>query len=65
MVAALGALAMLLVSLAQEKGAIRLRIARWPGVCRFLLWFGLFLAVLIFGTYGQGFDASQFIYNQF
>lgn len=65
MVAALGALAMLLVSLAQEKGAIRPRIARWPGVCRFLLWFGLFLAVLIFGTYGQGFDASQFIYNQF
>jgi len=25
----------------------------------------LFLSVIVFGAYGSGFDASQFIYNQF
>ena len=29
------------------------------------LWFSMFLAVLIFGAYGIGYDASQFIYNRF
>ena len=29
------------------------------------LWFGLFLLVILWGTYGIGYDASQFIYNQF
>jgi hypothetical protein len=25
----------------------------------------LFLATMVFGAYGMGYDASQFIYNQF
>jgi len=29
------------------------------------IWYGLFLVVLLFGAYGVGYDASQFIYNQF
>ncbi len=65
LVAALGAFFMLLVSLIQRKGSVRAQIAVQPWVLRYLLWSGLFLAVLIFGAYGQGFDASQFIYNQF
>ncbi|MBR5808877.1 MAG: MBOAT family protein [Clostridia bacterium] len=34
-------------------------LARWP------VYFGLLFAVLIFGIYGPGFEASQFIYFQF
>ncbi len=56
---------MLMVSLIQRKGSVRARIAAQPWAVRFLLWSGLFVTVLIFGAYGQGFDASQFIYNQF
>ncbi|MBO5573231.1 MAG: MBOAT family protein, partial [Clostridium sp.] len=36
-----------------------------PGWMKFVMVYGLFLSVLIFGVYGQGYDASQFIYNQF
>jgi len=32
---------------------------------RVAVWYGLFLLVLLFGAYGVGYDASQFIYNQF
>ena len=28
-------------------------------------WIALLLAVVVFGAYGVGFDANQFIYNQF
>ncbi len=53
------------VSLLQRRGSIRERIAAKPYPARFLLWYGLFLAVLLAGAYGIGYDASQFIYNQF
>ncbi len=65
LLAALGTILMLMVSLIQRKGSVRARIAAQPWAVRFLLWSGLFVTVLIFGAYGQGFDASQFIYNQF
>lgn len=32
---------------------------------RWFLWIGLFLLVLIYGLYGPGYDASQFIYQGF
>lgn len=53
------------VSLVQRGGGVRERIARKPVWARTLVWYGLFLAVLLFGAYGVGYDASQFIYNQF
>lgn len=53
------------VSLIQRKGSIRERISSLPYWVRFGIWFGLFLIVLVFGQYGIGFSASQFIYNQF
>ena len=40
-------------------------IAEKPYPVRFVIWYGLFLAVLLLGAYGAGYDASQFIYNQF
>lgn len=63
--AGLGTVLMLLVSMAQRKGSVREQIRAFPWLLRFLIWFCLFLMVLIFGAYGHGFDASQFIYNQF
>lgn len=54
------------VSLLQERGvAIREALAAQSFAVRMLVWYGLFLAVLLFGAYGIGYDASQFIYNQF
>jgi len=59
------ALIMLGVSLLQRGGSVRDRIAAKPYIVRFTVWFGLFLLILLFGTYGIGYDASQFIYNRF
>ncbi len=61
----IGLLLLVSVSLFQRRESVRVQIARlsyWP---RFCIWYGLFLIVLIFGAYGVGYDASQFIYNQF
>ncbi len=62
----LGGLFLLItVSLLQRKRSVREQIRTLAYPARFALWFGLFLVVLVFGAYGVGFDASQFIYNQF
>lgn len=60
-----GFLLLLTVSLLQRSGSVRERIAAKPYALRFSLWLVLFLLVLLWGTYGIGYDASQFIYNQF
>ncbi len=62
---ALGAGALVSVSLLGRRGSVRDRIARKPYPVRFVVWYGLFLVVLLMGAYGIGYDASQFIYNQF
>ena len=64
-VAALGTLAMLVCSLLGRKEPMREQLVRRnPN----LAWGGcvvLVLCMVIFGIYGIGFDATQFIYNQF
>jgi len=62
-----GIVLMFAVSLYQEttKKSIRETISGWPYFCKAALWFVLFVFVLLWGTYGIGFDASQFIYNRF
>ncbi len=60
-----GVLLMLTVSLLQGKGSVREQIFRLPYPARFMIYYGLFLIVLLMGAYGIGYDASQFIYNQF
>lgn len=62
---AVGVVVLLSVSLAQRGGSVRENIAVRPYPVRFAIWYGLFLAVLLMGAYGIGYDASQFIYNQF
>lgn len=56
---------MLGVSLIQRSGSVRDRIAHLAYPLQVTIWFGLFLLVLLWGTYGIGYDASQFIYNRF
>ena len=64
LVAAAGAGAMLACSLLGRREPVRERLTRHPhlawGGCVLLIWL-----TLIFGVYGIGFDAAQFIYNQF
>ena len=62
---ACGTMLMLAVSLVQEKiGKIREILWRKP-LLRYVLIFSLFLATLLMGHYGIGYDAENFIYNQF
>ncbi len=56
---------MLTVSLLQRKESVRDIISKRPYPIRFIVWYGLFLIILLMGAYGIGYDASQFIYNQF
>ena len=61
----LGVILIFCVSMKQRGGAVREYIDTKPYWVKFAIWYGLFLIVLIFGAYGIGYDANQFIYNQF
>ena len=66
LILALSLVLVFVVSLLQEKGvSIRETIATKALPVRVAVWYGLFLVVILFGAYGIGYDASQFIYNQF
>lgn len=61
----LGTVLLMGVSLAGRKENLRDKLALQPFAVRTALVYACFLAVLIFGAYGVGYDSSQFIYNQF
>ncbi len=61
---ALGCLLMAAVSSLGAKRDVRERLYDRP-VLSWLAFGSLFLCILLLGAYGVGFDASQFIYNQF
>ena len=61
----LGLALCIFVSLLQRKGSVRMQMKSLPVGARVAIWYGLFLTVLMFGAYGVGYDATQFIYNQF
>lgn len=64
-VAFCGVAVMFAVSCVQEKrGSVRELLWEKP-VLSYAVFFILAVAVLTFGAYGVGYDASQFIYNQF
>lgn len=56
---------LLLVSSLQEKGSVRTMLSRQNLVFRWLVLYALIFAVIIFGQYGIGYDAQEFIYMQF
>lgn len=64
-IALAGVIILITVSMVQRSGSVRTKISAKPYAVKFCIWFGLFLVVLLFGAYGVGYDASQFIYNQF
>lgn len=53
------------ISMYHQKGSVREMIAAQNLVFRWLLWILLFVAVLLFGMYGEGYDAASFIYGGF
>ncbi len=54
------------VSLLQEKGyKIREKISKQNIIFRWTLYYGIIFAIILFGIYGKGYDASGFIYGQF
>ena len=53
------------VDMLQEKMSIRQELAKQGIVFRWLIVFLGIFAVIIFGIYGPGYDASTFIYDQF
>ena len=64
-VAGVGAFLMFAVSLAGARCSVRERLEKKPVALQIALVMLLLFAVLIFGAYGKGYDAGQFIYNQF
>ena len=65
LVVLVGSLILLAVSLAKGKGPVREQLAAKPAPVRILLIWALIAGALIFGAYGIGYDAAQFIYIQF
>ncbi len=61
----IGVLLMIGVSFVQQKGSVREKLAGRSYPVQVAVWFGLFLTVILWGKYGIGYDASQFIYNRF
>lgn len=61
-------LALLLVgkiSILQEQGSVRERIAEKNIVVRWAIYYGTIFAIFIFGIYGAGYHASDFVYAQY
>lgn len=56
---------LLTISLLQRSGSVREKLALRPVLLRYATYFIIFLAILLLGAYGVGYDASQFIYSQF
>lgn len=53
------------VSMLQNKGSVREQISTYNIVFRWILYYGLIFAILIFGMYGPGFNAGDFVYGNF
>ena len=53
------------VSLLQQKGSVRDRIAVRALPVRWLIWYALIFAVILLGCYGPGYSAGEFIYQGF
>lgn len=62
----IAACVMLAVSIYQERnGSVRELLQKLTPALRYCIVIILFLAVILFGCYGIGYDAGNFIYNQF
>lgn len=64
-VIAVGVIILFAVSMRQRSTGVREWLYRKPVIVQYLAVLFLLVVVLIFGVYGIGYDAKQFIYNQF
>ncbi|MBQ4068495.1 MAG: MBOAT family protein [Lachnospiraceae bacterium] len=64
-VALVSVLILLVVDILQEKMRLRETLAKQNLIFRWMLIFGALFFIIIFGNYGPGYDASNFIYEQF
>ena len=53
------------VSMLQEKGSVRERIAGYNLIVRWGIYYAAFFSILIFGIYGPGYDSTAFLYMGF
>lgn len=54
------------VDVCNDKGiSIREKMSHQPLVFRWLVWIGLIVFIMVWGKYGNGYDASAFIYKDF
>ncbi|MCR4694542.1 MAG: MBOAT family protein [Pseudobutyrivibrio sp.] len=60
-----GLIILFAVSMIQRSGSVREKIYGLAALPQFVIYYSLFMITIIFGAYGIGFEASQFIYNQF
>ena len=58
-------LLLLTVSILQQKGSVRERIAGKILPVRWLIWYALLFYVIFFGCYGPEYSAAEFIYQGF
>ena len=66
MIIAVGSLMLLwIVSLLQRTGSVRDRIAGKVLPVRWVIWYALLFGVILFGCYGPGYSAGEFIYQGF
>lgn len=65
-IAAFMVLALLVVGILQERGIrIRSTVASWALPLRWAVYIGAIVFLVLFGVYGPGYQASDFIYQQF
>ena len=60
-----GVITMFTVSMLGRSGSVRMKLNNRPYILRYAIYVGLVYAVLLLGAYSIGYDATQFIYNQF
>jgi hypothetical protein len=64
-VLSVGILLMFTVSMLGRSGSVRQKIAKLSFPLQLAIYGTLFLAIIVFGAYGMGYDAGSFIYDQF
>ena len=64
-VIAAGCAAMLTVSILQNRRPVRDRLMAMPVAARYVMFAAAVLLIFVFGAYGIGYDAGQFIYTRF
>lgn len=56
---------LLITSIIKQKKDIRELIAKQNIVIRYVIWLSLIMVIILFGYYGIGYDASNFLYQKF